>query len=731
MSVLTTSQLTFCDLRDSYNIHIDAEYIGLTCDNNGSVIDQTDITIQYYASIGTDRIGASCSISNLPDGVSVSTTPSTKTTNGIIVFSVSKGAKLSDDFTSSAKATFITSDSEQFTFEKYITFIKSIKGNAAINFQIYSVNGFEFSDTITSIELKTVAIKDGSTITSGLTYQWKYWDVENNRYNEIAGVTSSSLTISINDVYAFSSIKCEMTYEGVTYEDYFSLTQKTSVYTSIVKFLDGNNIITNQEDYLIAYVELYKDNNIEDRLLSDKVYWSTNNVIADTIITTDITGSYSNNDMVYFVCKQIVEQTIEYNVVLGKYSSAKWSVVEDNNYIYKNDLFTTTTSPVLFIPKEKISKSLTINFEICNKNNVTISRTNAMVFDFNDPIVGQEPAEQDRKDGMLWLDPDTNTLKIWNGSEWVNSNHQNGNVIYTSKPINGYSKGDLWILADGEICDTSQVYLDTTSISQFFDVDTKTDITGWSYSDYESGGLKLVPNNFGQHSTTSTITLTALCNLKNVNISGAYYTEQNYDKISCTVAGSTKLNQVSGNSDYTSRWTGNLSNGQKIVLKFVKNGSKDADNEITTYFTISCDNIINTDGLTYGPCSMLKATTTSSTFNECHWVDANKENTSVINDIKQYFTFNATTGLKIGQSNDQFYVNISSTEMGFYDSKQKVVSISNQSATIKNAKLKENTDFYGQINICDPTSNPDDNTSDVKFIFKMEGDGSFSLALAN
>ena len=114
--------------------------------------------------------------------------------------------------------------------------------------------------------------------------------------------------------------------------------------------------------------------------------------------------------------------------------------------------------------------------------------------------------------------------------------------------------------------------------------------------------------------------------------------------------------------------------------------------------------------------------------------DVDKELTEQKNNIKQYFVFNKDTGLKIGQSDDKFYVNISSTEMGFYDksngTEHKVVNISNQSATIQNAKLKGNTEFYGQINICEPTSNPEDNINDTLFIFKIESNGSLSLALA-
>lgn len=142
----------------------------------------------------------------------------------------------------------------------------------------------------------------------------------------------------------------------------------------------------------------------------------------------------------------------------------------------------------------------------------------------------------------------------------------------------------------------------------------------------------------------------------------------------------------------------------------------------------------------FGPGSMLKAieTAISSTVNASHWIDADEESTALKNNIKQYLKFDTNTGLTIGQTNNagikEFYVNITSKEMGFYDNSksqnQKVVNISNNSATIQSAKLKGNTEFYGQINICDPKSNPDDNVDDTLFVWKIESNGSLSLVIS-
>lgn len=457
-------------------------------------------------------------------------------------------------------------------------------GTDAVDFQIYSVDGFEFSDELTSIELKTIAFQAGEKIDeSKMKYQWKWWNDEtgkNGKYEEIIGATSSTLKVKKNDEYAFSSIKCEMRYDGLTYEDYVSLTDKTISYAAVVSFFNGSNIIAVEKDYLIMYIELYKNNAPEEVLYSKNVYKSDNNKVNGNTITTDISDKYFEGDMVYFVCKEIYDGIIEYNIILGEYTSNHWEVAKKNNYIYTNDLFTHTISPVIFVPKGKISKALNINCNVQKDDGseTIVARTSAVVMDLNDPIVSNSEPSSPQK-GQLWLDTSVppSILKMWDGNGWVNSGYQNGNVVYTSQPNNGYSKGDLWILADGEKC---------------------------------------------------------------------------------------------GN---------------------------------------------------YGPGSMLKANVTSNTFNASHWEDAMEENTAILNNVKQYFLFNDDTGLRIGQADEKFYVNISSTEMGFYDASsgtaQKVVSISNQSATIKNLTVEDGATFNCEVKFGD-------------FIWKMENNGSLSLALA-
>lgn len=141
---------------------------------------------------------------------------------------------------------------------------------------------------------------------------------------------------------------------------------------------------------------------------------------------------------------------------------------------------------------------------------------------------------------------------------------------------------------------TEDIALSSATFTDFFSADntgtTGTNAKGITWTNNSSGGLKLTFGNYGINSSTSMTTFTAQRDLTNVVIKGLYYTETRYDKITLTVAGTTVLNAVSGTSStLTQRWTGSLSKGQTIVLKYVKDSSASASNESSTYFTLSCD----------------------------------------------------------------------------------------------------------------------------------------------
>lgn len=139
---------------------------------------------------------------------------------------------------------------------------------------------------------------------------------------------------------------------------------------------------------------------------------------------------------------------------------------------------------------------------------------------------------------------------------------------------------------------TTTKNLSVANLSDFFTVTNGTSTnTSWEVTDSTTGKIKLVPGNIGIASTTASITLTATRALTNVGISGQYYTETNYDKITLTVAGNTVLSAVSGSVSLSNHYTGALAAGKTIVLSYSKDSSTNATNEADTAFYIACDGI--------------------------------------------------------------------------------------------------------------------------------------------
>lgn len=489
-----------------------------------------------------------------------------------------------------------TDETETYT-DPAIIGVYGDSGENAITFEIYSPKGFIFKEDLKQIELRVAAFDGGESIL-GAKYTWAWWDDNTEAYSVIVEDTeATTLVVNDADVYAFAGLKCTMTYNGKTYDDFVSLSSETVIYTSIVKFFDGSNILNADDIYIVAYIDLYQNNHKVETVSAHSYCSGLSTISSGGVISSSVTGDFYDGDRMYFV---YVDDDGVYRSVLGEYTSGVWNVITVNTqYDYENTLYPDIRSNVIVVPKESINKALNIDFTIY-KDGTYVSSTNAMIIDSNDPIVSSTPPENPVYN-QLWLDTSVTpcVLKIFtkidgmDSGRWVECAERLGGNVYTNKPT-VYMSGDLWILADGETCGD------------------------------------------------------------------------------------------------------------------------------------------------FGPGSMLKAIATISNpddFNELHWIDADTEMTELKANIKNYFVFDPDTGLKIGQTDEKFYVNISSTEMGFYDNSagqnQKVVNISNNSATIQSARLKGNTDFYGQINICDPTSDPDDTTSDALFIFKIEpSNGSLSLVVA-
>lgn len=484
---------------------------------------------------------------------------------------------------------FIYTNGDSKTTDPAIIGVYGDSGVDAITFEIYSTQGFIFREDLKSIELNIAAFKGGDTIEDA-AYTWEWW---NGSLNDGAGGYSiivensseKSLIVNDSEEYALANLRCTMRYDNKQYEDYVVLTNETVIYNAVVKFCDGSNIFDSSTEYLLAFTELYQNNNRVETIAVNSFCSGVSSISSSGTIVTSVTGDFVNGDKMYFVIK---EKDGLYTVKLGQYSSGIWTPIDnDTIYTYTNTLYPDAQTNIIAISKESINKSANVDF-IVYKNGTEIARTNVNVIDSNDPIIGsKEPSNPVY--GQLWLDTSASPskLKIFkridgeNYGEWILCSGQEGQAVYTSKPTT-YNQGDLWILNEN--------------------------------------------------------------------------------------------------------WNG------------------------------------------YGAGTMLKATKSSNTFDNSHWVDADAEMTKLKNDIQQNMTFDPQSGLYIGQTDNAFYVNISSTKMGFYDNSdgkpQEVVYISNNSAVIKNL-IAENSATFN----CSAIFNGEINIGNG-FVLKVESDGSLSLAIS-
>ena len=138
---------------------------------------------------------------------------------------------------------------------------------------------------------------------------------------------------------------------------------------------------------------------------------------------------------------------------------------------------------------------------------------------------------------------------------------------------------------------------------------------------------------------------------------------------------------------------------------------------------------------------MMRATQYSNVFNIAHWVYADETAIQQQQNISQYFDFNSKDGLKIGQVDQQYYVNISSTEMKFIvkgDNNKEVTAASfgYKSALIQNPLLNGSTivnddiTFYEELKLGRKTTKNGEEVKELNFIWQIEEDGGLSLASA-
>ena len=130
------------------------------------------------------------------------------------------------------------------------------------------------------------------------------------------------------------------------------------------------------------------------------------------------------------------------------------------------------------------------------------------------------------------------------------------------------------------------VNITTSNVNDYFTV------TNGNYY-FAGSGSTFTSNNKNVSSSTATTTFTAKTDMTNLSFTYGYSSESNYDKFTLTVGSTTVANALSG-STTTKTYSGSLKTGEKIVMKYSKDGSGDNYNDECYVSNISFKSKIQT-----------------------------------------------------------------------------------------------------------------------------------------
>jgi hypothetical protein len=493
MAVLTTSQLTFYDYKDSYSVEINPDYIIVNCDEKGISKDITKVNISYGVYCGRSRVSGTAVLDLEINGskIDAAIVNCSSTNDGSIEFTIPANIDFSNIESAHIKfSESVGGDGDTYEFDKYIQFIKAVDGasGTGLIFKIYSENGTVFREDMDQIRLETVVfVGESSLVLDDADYIWEY-DAGSNNWEFLGN--GPELTVSKEDQHALKTIRCTINYNGNSYQDYISLTDDVVIYTSEVRYFNGSNVIGNSyaqalsdssnvfgynNKYIVAYMALYK-NGQEIDLLPTYQYAEFQSISDSNTIVTNIIkedgSSYSTSDtgaLVYFIGKVTEGNLLTHRIILGEFDGSTWQIIEpeqvtsyecvyDNSKAYNNLARSVynASNKIMVVSKEQIDKTLAISFT-SYKDGTKVSMANGSIVDTNDPILSaEEPSNP--VDGTLWVNIGSTpyTVKICHYNmdgtfEWVDSNQQLGEKLHTSKPTS-YNVNDVWVLNTGETC---------------------------------------------------------------------------------------------------------------------------------------------------------------------------------------------------------------------------------------------------------------------------------------
>ena len=196
----------------------------------------------------------------------------------------------------------------QIQWSKVNTGVAGADGQNAIVFSLYAPNGSVFQNQSGTLLIQTSAYDGTTEISAGATFVWKKYTAGS--WNTIAGQTAASLAVNGEDVNGVQAYQCIMTYDGKTYTDTITITDKSDNYQANIEST-GGDVFRNTVGESCLICRLYQNASEVDALKA-------------TVFSVNAPAEPVAGDFYYKITKSTPQ------VALMRYSGSAWVDVTDD-----------------------------------------------------------------------------------------------------------------------------------------------------------------------------------------------------------------------------------------------------------------------------------------------------------------------------------------------------------------------------------------------------------------
>ena len=684
-------------------------------------------------------------------------------------------------------------------------------GEDAVSFKIYSENGYMFVDDMNeenrleTVMLRLAAFK-GNKPLEECTYTWYWYDRNNIVYNEMAvtpetigdcwvfedgeyvskvlpddynpnmvyyytsieptykqilETTDTFFEVNMYDEYAFATLKCEMKLkdEDNPYMDSITLSKKVDTYHASISFFEGSNVFAPGEDYLIAYVDLYKNGEIEEELPTTTYYSTPVNLYAiDESVDESTTGTYYVLENNKYIAKTLPQDGFDGTAIY-------YQLVNDSRfYVVDKSVNENTRGEYYIFDGNSYTQVILTGDDTGDKFDSTA------LYYRDDGIDGKiKFIDTDHKPEAYIVDESVDEYTI--GSYYI---LKDGEYIKVQLPDDGYDKtityytyqNDVYLtyficatdgnynVVLGEYDFNTNKWYDANYVTQYIYSSSSTALNNISniFVISKSDVVRSQDINIYIYAanTFQTFAVEADTSLAFIATAKATVVDLNDTIVSGAAPENPYEGQLWLNTNdntlyvYTNdAWKESIKQAEGQAV----HTSKPSNYKKGDLWIVSADDAIEFGtGSSFTEGSTWKAQNNRSNdvgFVADDWVDVNKTLTQMQKDVKHYFGFDPSYGVRIKSDDGKFWTQVDSKRTGFYYdgvidemeidmtlNDKEVAYIGTNSARLRNLVVEKSANFKNPISVESQISMVNTNSTastNAGFNFVIEGDGSFSL----